>query len=100
VGRKPGARWNGAPFKDWVLPDRLEWIRRKLAGAADGDRQLVSILAAALIDGLRLSKRRAWKRCARVSTRLTRSGPTPRASDPRHDHRPDVLPPRHAPTAD
>jgi len=50
--RKPGALRNGAPFKDWVLPASLERVRRKLAGAADGDRQMVDILAAVLSDGL------------------------------------------------
>src|ERR1700752_93354 len=52
LARKPGALRNGAPFKDWVLPTGLERIRRKLAGAADGDRQMVNILAAVLSDGL------------------------------------------------
>ena len=52
LARKPGALRNGAPFKDWVLPAGLERIRRKLAGAADGDRQMVGILAAVLSDGL------------------------------------------------
>jgi transposase len=52
LGRKPGALRNGAPFKNWVLPAGLERIRRKLAGSADGDRQMVAILAAVLSDGL------------------------------------------------
>lgn len=52
LARKPGALRNGAPFKDWVLPASLERIRRKLATAQDGDRQMVSILAAVLSDGL------------------------------------------------
>jgi len=42
----------GAPFKDWVLPAALEQVRRKLAGTADGDRQMVAILATVLTDGL------------------------------------------------
>src|SRR5206468_1843931 len=50
--RKPGALRNGAPFKDWPLPTGLERIRRKLAGSADGDRQMVAILATVLNDGL------------------------------------------------
>jgi transposase len=50
--RKPGALRNGAPFKNWVLPAGLERIRRQLAGSADGDRQMVAILAAVLSDGL------------------------------------------------
>src|SRR5262245_51075207 len=49
---KPGALRNGAPFKDWVLPAAMERIRRKLAGAYDGNRQMVNILTAVLTDGL------------------------------------------------
>jgi transposase len=52
LARKPGALRNGAPFKDWVLPASLERIRRKLAGADDGDRQMVEILTSVLSDGL------------------------------------------------
>jgi transposase len=52
LARKPGALRNGAPFKEWVLPSAMEKIRRKLAGSADGDRQMVKILAAVLDDGL------------------------------------------------
>jgi transposase len=52
LARKPGALRNGAPFKDWVLPAALERVRRKLAGADDGNRQMVDILAAVLSDGL------------------------------------------------
>jgi transposase len=52
LARKPGALRNGAPFKNWVLPSGLDRIRRKLAGPADGDRQMVAILAAVLSDGL------------------------------------------------
>jgi transposase len=52
LARKPGALRNGAPFKDWVLPSALDRIRRKLAGADDGDRQMVMILTAVLSDGL------------------------------------------------
>src|SRR5881398_534784 len=52
LARKPGALRNGAPFKNWVLPAGLERIRRTLAGPADGDRQMVAILAAVLSGGL------------------------------------------------
>jgi transposase len=52
LARKPGALRNGAPFKDWLLPASLERIRRKLKSAADGDRQMVTILSAVLTDGL------------------------------------------------
>jgi hypothetical protein len=43
---------NGAPFKDWLLPASLERVRRKLKGSDDGDRQMVAILSAVLMDGL------------------------------------------------
>ena len=52
LARKPGALRNGAPFKDWVLPASMERVRRKLAGADDGNRQMVDILTAVLTDGL------------------------------------------------
>src|SRR5690554_1398350 len=52
LARKPGALRNGAPFKDWVLPAALERVRRQLASAADGNRQMVDILSAVLTDGL------------------------------------------------
>jgi transposase len=52
LARKPGALRNGAPFKDWLLPGGLERVRRKLAVAGDGDRQMVDILTAVLSDGL------------------------------------------------
>jgi len=52
LARKPGALRNGAPFKDWVLPAGIERVRRKLAGADDGNRQMVDILTAVLTDGL------------------------------------------------
>src|SRR6266404_385276 len=52
LARKPGALRNGAPFKDWVLPAAMERVRRKLAGADDGNRQMVDILTTVLTDGL------------------------------------------------
>jgi hypothetical protein len=52
LARKPGALRNGAPFKNWVLPGALERVRRKLAKAPGGDRQMVAILSAVLTDGL------------------------------------------------
>jgi transposase len=52
LARKPGALRNGAPFKNWVLPSGLDRVRRKLATAEDGDRQMVTILTAVLSDGL------------------------------------------------
>jgi len=50
--RKPGALRNGAPFKDWVLPGAIEWVRQRLRSSSDGDRQMVKILGAVLTDGL------------------------------------------------
>jgi hypothetical protein len=41
---KPGALRNGAPFKHWVLPAAMERVRRKLAAAEEGNRQMVDIL--------------------------------------------------------
>jgi hypothetical protein len=38
--------------KTGVLPTAMERIRRKLSGSNDGDRQMVKILAAVLMDGL------------------------------------------------
>jgi hypothetical protein len=52
LARKPGALRNGAPFKDWVLPAAIERVRRRLASVGDGDRQMVEILTAVLVDGL------------------------------------------------
>jgi transposase len=52
LARKPGALRNGAPFKDWVLPAAMERVRRKLASADDGNRQMVDILTAVITDGL------------------------------------------------
>jgi hypothetical protein len=50
--RKPGALRNGAPFKGWTMPGALGRVRQKLRAVADGDRQMVKILAAVVSDGL------------------------------------------------
>ena len=52
LARKPGALRNGAPFKDWTLPPAIERVRRRLGTHADGDRQMVGILAAVTSDGI------------------------------------------------
>ena len=52
LARKPGALRNGAPFKDWVLPAAMERVRHKLTSTDDGNRQMVDILNAVLVDGL------------------------------------------------
>ena len=43
--RKPGALRNGAPFKDWELPEALARLRAGLRHHPDGDRQFVKVLA-------------------------------------------------------
>ena len=52
LARKPGALRNGAPFKDWALPEAMGRVRARLAAHDDGDRQMVDILTAAAADGL------------------------------------------------
>jgi hypothetical protein len=47
----PARLRNGAPFKDWDLPPALRRVQRKLRQPG-GDRQMVDILGAVLIDGL------------------------------------------------
>jgi len=49
---KPGALRNGAPFKEWQLPEPLMRIRELLGRHSDGDRQFVGILSAVSIYGL------------------------------------------------
>ena len=50
--RKPGALRNGASFKGWQLPGALGRVRARLSAYADGDKQVVRVLAAVLDDGL------------------------------------------------
>src|SRR5208283_5189887 len=50
--RKPGALRNGAPFKNWELPQPLTEIRQILSKHSDGDRQFVGILGVVSIYGL------------------------------------------------
>jgi transposase len=50
--QKPGALRNGAPFKEWELPEPLQAVRAALAAHPDGDRQFVGILCAVLTHGL------------------------------------------------
>ena len=83
LARKPGALRNGAPFKDWVLPAAMERVRRKLASADDGNRQMVDILTAVLTDGL------AGGRCRlRRSDRPRRPLRRRRSQHPRPSARP------------
>jgi len=50
--QKPGALRNGAPFKQWELPDAIQEVRTLLEARPDGDRQFVSILSAVKRYGL------------------------------------------------
>jgi len=50
--RKPGALRNGAPFKDWELPDSLQKVRVHLMARLGGDGEFVDILQAIQVDGL------------------------------------------------
>jgi len=43
--RKPGALRDGAPFKQWALPEAMVEVRKILADRVGGDRQFVDILA-------------------------------------------------------
>lgn len=43
--RKPGALRDGAPFKQWALPEAMVEVRKILAERIGGDRQFVSVLA-------------------------------------------------------
>ena len=49
---KPGALRNGAPFKEWDLPEPLKEVRLNLAKRPDGDRQFVGILCVIPVYGL------------------------------------------------
>ena len=49
---KPGALRNGAPFKEWELPEPMMKIREALSGRPDGDRQFVGILSTVSTYGL------------------------------------------------
>ena len=49
---KPGALRNGAPFKEWALPEPLVEVRQILSKSPDGDRQFVGILSAVSNYGL------------------------------------------------
>lgn len=50
--KKPGALRNGAPFKEWNLPEPVELVRQALARHRDGDRQFVGILSVVSYYGL------------------------------------------------
>ena len=90
LARKPGALRNGAPFKDWVLPAAMERVRRKLAGAEDGNRQMVDILTAVLTEGCRPSMPPAPRPSSTASTPPTSSSTSSPAS---------AIPARHSPSS-
>lgn len=50
--KKPGALRNGAPFKEWNLPEPVELVRAALGKYHDGDRQFVGILSVVPIYGI------------------------------------------------
>jgi len=50
--QKPGALRNGAPFKEWDLPEPIRDMRIALTGRPDGDRQFVGILSVIPIYGI------------------------------------------------
>jgi len=52
LAHKPGALRNGAPFKDWQLPEALMQMRERLGRRPDGDRQFVGILSVIPLYGL------------------------------------------------
>ena len=104
LARKPGALRNGAPFKGWVLPGALGRVRERLAGHDDGDRQMVDILAAVLMDGLAAvdaacAEALAGGACsADVVLNILNRGRQPRALEPIMT--PESLRLRHEPVAD
>jgi transposase len=56
--RKPGALRNGAPFKDWNLPQGIGQVQQRLKRRyADWDRQFVDILTAVPLYGLEAIER-------------------------------------------
>jgi hypothetical protein len=82
LARKPRALRNGARFKDWVLPAAIERVRRKLAGADDGNRQMVDILNAVLTDGLQAVEAACAEAIAHPA-RSSTSSPSPNCRLPR-----------------
>jgi hypothetical protein len=42
--RKPGALRNGAPFKDFKLPEAIQKARTRLSSLPDGDKEFIKIL--------------------------------------------------------
>lgn len=53
--RKPGALRDGAPFKEWDLPNGIKQVQRRLLARPGGDREFVEILIAARDYGLEIT---------------------------------------------
>jgi hypothetical protein len=60
--RKPAALRNGAPFKDWSLPEAIEQVQQRLKRRyADWDRQFVGILQAVALYGPEAIEDACWQ---------------------------------------
>ena len=59
LARKPGALRNGAPFKDWPLPQAIGRVRAKLAGSDEG---ATAAFAAAISKVCARSRAGRWSR--------------------------------------
>ena len=99
--RKPGALRNGAPFKDWQLPNALGRLRTRLAGHDDGDRQFVKVLAAVLEDGLEAVEAACAEsaRLRRLQRRRGAQHPRPAAPAGTAGNHPDARGPAASPPA-
>lgn len=52
LARKPGALRNGAPFKEWVLPEPIQTVKDTLLKRKGGDRECAAILMAMIEQGI------------------------------------------------
>jgi hypothetical protein len=60
--RKPGALRNGAPFKDWCLPEGIDRVQQRLKRRyADWDRQFVGVLQAVALYGPEAIEDDCWQ---------------------------------------
>jgi hypothetical protein len=60
--RKPGALRNGAPFKDWCLPEGIDRVQQRLKRRyADWDRQFVGVLQAVALYGPEAIEDACWQ---------------------------------------
>jgi transposase len=60
--RKPGALRNGAPFRDWNLPEGIDRVQQRLKRRyADWDRQFVGILQAVALYGPEAIEDACWQ---------------------------------------